>query len=102
MKKISAEHVLAAAGLLAAAGVAVLATRSAGPVKLSQFVELREGPLQEHLVSREELGTSPVLTPHYYPARVGPSITTCIARGFSPAWQSGDPQADALPAEVMW
>lgn len=102
MRDRTALYVLAGIGLAAAGGIGYLATRSAGPVKLQQFVELRQGPLQEHLVTAEELQVSPVFTGHHYPARVAPMVTACIHQGFAPHYQVPDPQAAALPAEVMW
>ena len=95
-------HVFAAAGALAALGIAYVATRSAGPVGLTQYTELREGPLQEHLVSAAELAEQPVYVPHSYPSRVGHGVSACISHGFAPLWQAPDPQAAALPSEAMW
>lgn len=102
MNEKSAVYVLAGVGLAAALGVGYLATRSAGPVKLEQFVELRTGPLQEHLVTAEELQVSPVFTGHHYPTRVGPQVTACIHQGFALRYQIPNEQIMALPAEVMW
>jgi hypothetical protein len=89
-------------GLGVAVVLAYLATRSAGPVAMSQFTELREGPLQEHLVTQEELGIIPAKERMHYPPLVAPGLTKAIAQGFAPSFEIPDPQAACLPAEVMW
>jgi hypothetical protein len=53
-------HVFLALGLGAAAGVAWVATRTAGPAPVTKYTELRTGPLMEHLVTAEELLVPPV------------------------------------------
>lgn len=98
--KITPGHALAGAGLVLAGGVAYLATRGAGPVALKQYTELRQGPLQEHLVTVEELGGAPEVLPHRYPSKVAPGLSACITHGFAPLYQLPDPQAAALPAEM--
>lgn len=100
--KLDTRHAVAGLGLLVAGGIAYLATRSAGPVQLTPFTELREGPLQQHVVTTDGLLTQPVNVPHHYPARVGPGITRVISQGFAPLWQIPDPQVAALPAEQAW
>lgn len=91
-------HVLGGAGLLVAGLVAYLATRSAGPVAMSQYTELRTGPLQEHLVTEAELGAVPAAPRHHYPARVAPQLTRCIHHGFVPQYLPLDPQIRAALA----
>jgi hypothetical protein len=98
--KLTPKHALAGVGLLAAGGVAYLATRGAGPVQLKQFTELRQGPLQEHLITAEELGQVPERLPHRYPCKIAPGLSMTITQGFSPLYQLPDPQAAALPAEA--
>lgn len=100
---------LAVAGgvaLAAAAGVALLATKTAGPVQLTKYTELRTGPLQEHLVSVDELNMSRTflgpIWPMRYPGQVAAGITTAIVKGFAPLYTPADPQAAALPAEQAW
>jgi hypothetical protein len=111
VNKQTAVYVLTGIGLGVAGVIAYIGTRSAGPVQLTQFTELREGPLQEHLVSREELGMvrnsasqgSPDLNPrHSYPNRVAPGLTKLISHGFAPLYCVNDPQIMALPAEEPW
>lgn len=92
--------VLGAAGAGAAAALAYAATRSAGPVPLSEFTELREGPLQEHLVTEEELGLVGAVHPHRYPVKVASGISSVVRRGFGPLYTLPDPQMAALPAEA--
>lgn len=98
--KITSTHVLGAVGLAVAAGIAYAATKGTGPVKLTQFTEARQGPLQEHLVTLEELGGVSATIPHRYPAKVAPGLGMCITHGFAPLYQLPDPQAAALPAEM--
>jgi hypothetical protein len=98
----SARMVILAAGLGLAGGVAYLATRAAGPVQLTQYTELREGPLQEHLVTAAELGTIPATARHHYPDRVAPGITQLVQKGFAPLYRPCDPQVAARPAERAW
>lgn len=99
---VKTAHVLAVIGLAAAAGIAYLATRSAGPVPLTTYTELRQGTLMEHVVTEAGLITQPVYVPHHYPQRVAPQIAAVIAHGYAPLYQIGDPQAAALPAEQAW
>ena len=66
---------------------------------LPPFTELREGPLQQHLVSADGLLTAPARTRCHYPARVAPAISAIIERGWSPLWTPRDEQAAYLPAE---
>ena len=94
--------VLAGIGLLAAGGIAWMATRSVGPVPLTQYTEQRQGPLAEHLVTREELGYVPATSRMHYPARTAPGLTALIAQGFAPLYQLPDPVAASLPAEQAW
>jgi hypothetical protein len=100
--KVKPAHVLAVLGLAAAGGVAYLATRSVGPVRMPAFSENRVGGLAEHLVTDAELLTAPVYTPHYYPAGVMPAVSAVVAHGFAPGYRICDPQAAGLPAEKMW
>jgi hypothetical protein len=100
--KITGIHVVSAAGLAVAAGIAWAATRTTGPVPMPAYTEQRPGPLMEHLITAEELLTAPVFTGVRYPPRVAPAITTIISHGFAPLWQIPDPQAAALPAEEPW
>lgn len=102
MRQVSTIHAVAGIGLLAAAALAVAATRTTGPVKMPAYTELRTGPLMEHLVTEAGLATAPVMVQHYYPGRVAPSISNIVARGFAPLYQVPDPQAAALPAEQAW
>lgn len=102
MARIGTTHVVAGAGILAAAGIAYLATRSAGPVPMPAFTELRQGPLMEHLVTREQLTAAPVFMACHYPPRVAPGISQIVQHGYSPLWQVPDPSAAALPSEEMW
>jgi hypothetical protein len=97
--KLDGRHVGGGLVLLVAAGVAYLATRSAGPVKMTQYTESRQGPLQEHLVTEEELGGGVPLTPHRYPSRIAPGLDMCLTHGYAPLYQLADPVAAALPAE---
>lgn len=103
---ISTHHVAAGALLLAAGGLALLATRGAGPVQLTKYVELRRGPLQEHLVSVDELnmgrGFSAPRYPMHYPGTVAAGITGLVKDGFTPLWQIPEPQIAPLPAEQAW
>jgi hypothetical protein len=96
--KLDGRHVGAAVALGAAAGLAFLATRSAGPIRIPTFSEDYPGPLMEHLVTLEEYGPRAPL-PHRYPSKVAPGMTQVVAVGFAPMWQLPDPQAAALPAE---
>lgn len=90
-----------AAGVLAAAaaGIAYAATRTAGPVPMPKYTELRAGPLAEHLVTEAELLVPPARSRIRYPAAPGPGITSAIAAGFAPLYRPPDPQVAALPAE---
>lgn len=98
--KLDKRHVFAGAALLAAGAMAYIATRSAGPVRLTQFTEQREGPLMEHLVTLEEINaTGRAYLPHRYPAKVAPGLNQLVAVGFAPMWQNPNPVAAALPAE---
>ncbi len=92
--------VIAVGGAAVAAVFAYAATRTAGPVPMSRFTEQREGPLQEHLVTLEELGDVAELVPHRYPVKVAPGISTLVRNGFALTWRPGDPQIAALPAEA--
>jgi hypothetical protein len=89
--------------LLGAAGLVWAATRGVGPVAMPQFTELRQGPLQEHLVTVDGLNMSRTFQRHHYPmlypGGVAAGINTAIARGFSMFWQPAQPQAAALPAD---
>jgi hypothetical protein len=100
--KLDPLHVAAGVGVLAAAGLAYAATRTAGPVSMPVFTELREGPLMEHLVTREQLGTAPAKARHHYPGQVAPAISAIVSKGFAPLYCLPDPQAAALPAEQAW
>lgn len=100
--KITGIHVSAGIALLAAGGIALLATRSAGPVPLTQYTELREGPLMEHVVTEAGLLAEPVHVPHRYPQRVAPLVSAVVNHGYAPLYQPPDPQAAALPAEQAW
>jgi hypothetical protein len=102
MKKDELAYVVTGIGLGIAGIVAYLATRSAGPVQMTQYTEQREGPLMEHLVSREELGLIPAAERMHYPTQVAPGITQCIIKGFAPLYQPPDVQAASLPAEQVW
>lgn len=101
--KLTTGHILGGTLLVVAAGIAVLATKSAGPVQLTKFVELRSGPLQEHLVTTDELNMSRTFTgahwPMSYPSTVAGGISQLVQKGFAPLWQPADPQVAALPAE---
>lgn len=97
-----AKMALLIAGGAAAVGLAYLATRTAGPVKLAQFTELREGPLQEHLVTKEELGLIPAPSKMSYPGQVAQHMSMCVQYGFAPLYQIPDAVAAALPAEAAW
>lgn len=98
--KLTSTHLLGVVALGVAAGVAYVATRSTGPVKMAQFTESRLGPLQEHLVTLEELGGVQAVHPHRYPSKIAPGLALCITHGFAPLYQLPDPQAAALPAEL--
>jgi hypothetical protein len=100
--KFTAGHALGAAALIVAAGIAYAATKTAGPVPMPKYTELRPGPLFEHLVTEAELLTQPVYTPQHYPPRVGPQLSSAIAYGYVPLYQPADPQIAALPAEEPW
>jgi hypothetical protein len=104
--KISPPHVAGAALLAVAGGLVYLATRGVGPVQMPQFTELREGPLQEHLVTLEGLQISRTFERHrwpvVYPASVAGGVSTLVQNGFTPLWKPCDPQAAALPAEQAW
>jgi hypothetical protein len=104
--KISPPHALGIGALLVAGGLVYLASRGVGPVKMPQFTELREGPLQEHLVTLEGLQVSRTFERHrwpvVYPASVAGGVSTLVQAGFTPLWQPADPQAAALPAEQAW
>lgn len=78
-------HVLLAAALLAAAGVAYLATRTAGPVQMPAFTEQHDGRGCLH-----------------YPATVAPNLAYTISHGFAPTGEIPDSQAAAQPAEKAW
>jgi hypothetical protein len=103
VSKLKTEHVLGGTLLLVAAGIAMLATKSAGPVQLTKYVELHAGPLQEHLVTVDELNMSRTFTqPHWplhYPGQVAAGVSQAVNLGFAPLWQLPDPQAAALPME---
>lgn len=78
--------VIAGTGLLAAAGVAWLATRTAGPVGMpAAFTEQHDGRGCLH-----------------YPAMVAPNLAYTITHGFAPTGEIPDPQAAAQPAESAW
>jgi hypothetical protein len=100
--KTTTVQVVSAAGLAAAAAIAWIATRSAGPVPMPAYTEQREGPLMEHLVTADELLEGTVFTGPRYPPRVAPAISSVISHGFAPLYQVPDPQAAALPAEEPW
>lgn len=100
--KISAMHVAAALGIAGAVALAWAATHNVGPVPQVKFSEDIRGALQEHLVSSAELTSQPVYVPHRYPVSVVPAISAVISKGFSPLYQTPDPQAAALPAEQAW
>lgn len=102
MSRKTALYVLGGAGLGVAGLLAWTATRGAGPVKMTQFTELRLGPLQEHLITAEQLGSAPAASRMHYPARICPGITGLISNGFAPLWQVSDPQIMALPGEAPW
>lgn len=84
-------------GLVGAAAYAV--TRRTGPVSMPAYTECRQGPLQEHLVTLEELGEAHAVTPHRYPSKVAPGVSQLVRVGFAPLWKLPDPEAAALPAE---
>lgn len=102
MNKNQTIHAIALIGLGAAAAVAWLATRSAGPVQLTQYTECRQGTIQEHLVTAAELLGEPARVRHHYPVRVAPAITNLVSHGFAPLYCPPDPQIAALPAEESW
>lgn len=92
------------------AAFAYFGTKSAGPVRMKQYTELRIGPLQEHLVTKEQLD---LVTPPsgtavrtysrlHYPSKVCPGITGIINNGFAPKWDVNDPQIMAMPGESAW
>lgn len=90
-------------GVLAVAGaLAYLATKSAGPIPMPKFTESRQGPLMEHIVTKEELGLIPADPRVHFPQRVAPGTAFCVKYGFSPLYQIPDATAAALPAEEMW
>jgi hypothetical protein len=97
-----ARLVLAGIGLGAAGAVAWIATRAAGPVQMTQYTELREGPLHEHLVTAAELGAVPATARHHYPDRVAPGTSALVQKGFAPLYRPCDPVVAALPAEKAW
>ena len=102
MNKKTAAYILLGTGLGVAGAIAWLGTRNAGPVKMKQYVELREGPLQEHLVTAEQLGIIPSGSRLHYPEKVCPGITGLINNGFAPLWRVNDPQIMAMPGESAW
>lgn len=101
--KIKAVHGLAVVGVIAAGGLFYAATRTTGPVPMPRFTETRSpGPLQEHLITAEELTASPVFVPHAYPSRIAHGISQVVSYGFAPLYGIDDPQVAALPAEQAW
>lgn len=96
---LSTRCVMGGIGLGVAAGIAYLATRGTGPVKLTQYTEERSGPVQGHLATEAELGFPAPPTQHRYPAKLAPGLSQCITHGFAPLYRLSDPQVAALPAE---
>lgn len=100
---VNRAHVISAGLLLVAGGIALVATKRVGNVRLTRFTEDRPGPLQEHIVSVDELNMSRTFSapiyPMHYPGQVAAGINMAIADGFSMLWQPADPQIAALPAE---
>lgn len=81
--------VLAGIGLAAAAGIAYLATRTAGPVQMPAFTE--QAGIGGH--GRGCL---------HYPSSVAPNLAYTLAHGFAPTGEISDPQAMAQPGEEAW
>lgn len=102
MTRNTAITVITGIGLGAAAAIAYLATRTAGPVQLTRYTECRQGTIQPHLVTEADLLTAPARTRHHYPVRVAPALVGVIANGFAPLYAPPDPQIAALPAEEAW
>jgi hypothetical protein len=100
--KLTVLHVAAGVGVAAAAGLVYAASRTTGPVEFTQFTEMREGPVMEHLAQPGDLLGTPVFARHHYPQRVAPAITNIISKGFSVHYCIPDPQAAALPSEAVW
>jgi hypothetical protein len=101
--KLTPWHIALGLGLSAAAAMAFGATRGVGSVKgMTKFTESRGGGLQEHLVTKEELGLVPAEPQMHYPAQVAPGLNMLITQGFAPLYQIPDPQIAALPAEQAW
>lgn len=82
---IKPAHVLLGIGLLAAGGIAYLATRTAGPVPMPAFTEMHNGRGCLH-----------------YPPVVAPNLAYAITHGFAPPGVIADPVARAQPAEKAW
>ncbi len=102
VKGLKGVHLFGVFGIGTAALLAYLATRSAGPVPMTKYTELRNNPLMEHLVTREELGLAPAKPRIAYPGKVAPGTAFAVYHGFAPVYYISDRQVMGMPAEQPW
>jgi len=96
-------------GVVAVAGVAVLAMRSAGPLPGPATEPAAPEPADEdyapHLCAQSEHLQGVVFLPHRYPQRCGMGLTSVIHHGFTGIRVPASPEAAWIvgpPSEVAW
>jgi hypothetical protein len=103
-KGLKGIHLFGVFGIGTAGLLVYLASKSAGPIPLTTYTELRNNPLMEHLVTKEELGLAPARPRIAYPTAVAPGLASIIGTygGFAPTYYISDRQAMGMPAEQPW